>query len=458
MDHHSIPGFCERCGQRYEFARPAPGERDLGLDRIQATFRYCPSCQLYVGRTCCWNPDAVACIVDAPPFALSTSLLPGIMPEGSSHEVVVRRGIAELAASLDAIEKIHRRMGLLPQTDKEREIARSVWDDAWWAVGCLIARAETSRDAAAKALRRVAAGADAPTTEDQTDQLTRLVATYDRARAMIEARLVAVGKSLAPRHRRKRFIVPRARLERATIGIGALAAVGVLAFGAAALLQLGYVNPYAPDGAALASHPEGAVLGRAGGPEPSGSAPSTPAPHAPTAVIVWMDFDELRIGPLAGSSDEVGKVVGGPEVVAYPSPFDRSIRVVGKGSHRFCMPTPNLEEARVSFEMSIYSETRVISGGLKLSVAPPGAGPTAARVPLKLVDGLALQAWHRLRVEWTPRQPVAITLGDAPLGPTPTTTLPPAHDTRAVAGAVCVTVSGMAPDAVVLLDKLRVEQ
>jgi hypothetical protein len=36
--------------------------------------------------------------------------------------------------------------------------------------------------------------------------------------------------------------------------------------------------------------------------------------------------------------------------------------------------------------------------------------------------------------------------------------LPPAGDPQAVAGSVCVGVSDMAPDAVLLLDNLRVEQ
>jgi hypothetical protein len=39
-----------------------------------------------------------------------------------------------------------------------------------------------------------------------------------------------------------------------------------------------------------------------------------------------------------------------------------------------------------------------------------------------------------------------------------TVNLPPAHDARAVAGSICVAVSGMAPDAVLLLNTLRVEQ
>jgi hypothetical protein len=117
-----------------------------------------------------------------------------------------------------------------------------------------------------------------------------------------------------------------------------------------------------------------------------------------------------------------------------------------------------LDDGRVSFEVDLYAETSNDSGRLKLSVAPRGSGPTAANVPLHLLDGLKLEVWHRLRAVWTPQQPVAVALSDAPLEPIPTVSLPPAGDHLAVAGEVCVGVSEMAPDAVLLLDNLQVEQ
>jgi hypothetical protein len=458
LGHRSIPGFCERCGQRFELTPPAPGERDLGLDRIQASFRYCAGCKLYVGRTCCWNPDAVACIVDAPPFALVTSPQSGGQLEGSQNEFIARRALAELTASLVAIEHVDDRVAYAPQTEEDRENGGRAWEDAWWGLGWLIARVETSRDAAAKALRRVAGQADESTTEGLTGQLTSLVDRYVRARAMIEARLVAAGRSLARRNRRWPLVVLNRRVEPAMIGVGSLAVVGVLAFGSAALLQLGYLDPFAVNADAVASQPDEAVLGGAGGPRQSSSATSTAGPREPEAVIAQLDFDELRIGELAGASEEITEVVGGPQVVAFPSPFDRSIRVVGDGSHRFCMPVSDLVDGRVSFQVALYAENSTDSGQLSLSAAPSGSGSTAASVPLRLLDGLTLRAWHRLRAVWTPRQPITVAIGDAPLGSVQTVNLPPAQDAHAIAGAVCIAVSGMAPNAVLLLDNLRVEQ
>jgi hypothetical protein len=458
LGHRSIPGFCERCGRRFELTQPAPGERDLGLDRIQASFRYCAGCKLYVGRACCWNPDAVACIVDAPPFALMTYPQPGGQRDGSQNEFIARRALAELTASLIAIERVDDSVTHAAHTEADRENGARSWEDAWWGLGWLIARVETSRDAAAKALRGVAGKAGESTTAGLTSQLASLDNRYSGARAMIEARLVAAGRSLARRDRRGPLMALNRRVEPAMIGVGALVVVGVLAFGSAALLQLGYLDPFAVNADAVASQPDQAVLGGAGGPRQSSSATSTAAPREPRALIARANFDELRIGELAGASEEITAVVGGPQVVAFPSPFDRSIRVAGEGSHRFCMPVPDLVDGGIALQLNLYRETSTESGRLTLSGAPSGSGSTAATIPLRLLDGLTLQAWHRLRAVWTPGQPITVAIGDAPPGSMQTVNLPTAHDARAVTGAICVAVSGMTPDSVLLLDTLRVEQ
>jgi hypothetical protein len=242
------------------------------------------------------------------------------------------------------------------------------------------------------------------------------------------------------------------------IGLGTLAVVGMLAFGSAALLQLGYLNPFSVNADPVASQPDEAVLGGAGGPGQSSSAKSPAGPPEPEAVIARLSFDELRVGELAGASEEITAVVGGPQVVAFPSPFDRSIRVEGDGSHRFCMPVPDLVDGRVSLQVDLYEEASTSSGRLSLSVAAPGSGSTAAGVPLRLLDGLKLQAWHRLRAVWTPRQTIILAIVDAERGSIQTVNLPAARDARAVVGAVCISVSGMGRDAVLLLDNLRVEQ
>lgn len=441
MGQRSIPGFCERCGQRFELAQPARGERDLGLDRIKASFRYCVGCGLYVGRTCCWNPDAVACIADAPPFALTTTHPPGATPDSSSNEAEVRRGLEELAASLEALEQFEEPARPVPKSDTDREIGRQAWDAAWWAVGWLIARVETSRDAAAKALWRT------PTQPD--GRLAALEERYGRARSLVEGRLRAAGETM---------LQAPLRQASSAVTVGALTAVVLLTFSTAAMLQLGYLNPFAVNRSAAASQPEGAVLGGAASPTPSIAAASTPTTVARQAVIALLDFDELRIGQLAGPSDEIGSVTGAAEVVAFPSPFDRSIRVHGDGPHRFCMPTAELDDGALSFDMDLYTKAASASGRLRLSIAPTGSSATIVSVPLELLGSLRLEAWHRLHAAWTPGQPVAIAIGEAAQGQLHRLTVAPVRDGHADPGAVCVAVSGMANDAELLIDNLRVQQ
>lgn len=457
MGQRSILSFCERCGQRFELQQPAPGERDLGLDVTKTTFRYCTSCQLFVGRACCWNPDAVACIIDAPPSALIAVRLLGTAPDESSNEAAARRGLEESAASIEALEQFEWAAALAPRSDTDREAARRAWDDAWWSIGWLIARVETSRDAAAKAIWRTSAQPGAPSAEDLNGALAALDRRYGRARAVTEARLHVAAESLAPTRRRQWLPAPLRRVAPA-VTVGVLTGVAALTFSMAALLQLGYLNAFTSNASAVASQREGAVLGGGASAVPSSSADSTPAPFAPQAVIARFDFDELRIGLLAGASDEIDSVTGAAEVVAFPSPFDRSIRVLGNGSHRFCVPSAELDEGGISFEMDLYAKAAFTAGRLRLSFAPTSTGATVVSVPLQRLRSLRPEAWHHLRALSMPRQPVAISIGETAQGQPHRLTVPLVHDARAVPGTVCIAVSGMAQDAELLIDNLQVQQ
>ena len=363
----------------------------------------------------------------------------------------------ELAASLDALEHFRGSARPQPQFGTDRELGRQAWDDSWWAIGWLIARVETSRDAAAKALWLTAAQPDAPSMDLPNGDLASLAERYNRARAVMEARLRAAAELLAPPQRRRRFPALLRRVPPA-LAVGALAALVVLTFSTAALLQLGYLNAFTSNASAVASQREGAVLGGAASAVPSSSPVSTPAPFAPQAVIASLDFDELRIGLLAGASDEIGSVTGAAEVVAFPSPFDRSIRIPGDGSHRFCVPFAELNDGGISLEMDLYAETALAAGRLRLSTAPTSTRATVVTVPLELLSSLRPESWHRLRAVWLPRQPVAISIGEAAQGQFHNLTLPLSHDARAIPGTVCVAVSGMAMDAELLIDNLRVQQ
>lgn len=444
----------------------------MGLDRIKAAFRYCVGCGLFVGRACCWNSDALACVIDTR-LELTTALVVGATPDSSANDSNARRRLSEMAASLEALEHLHDLAGLAPNADNDYASSRQAWDEAWWNTGWLIVRAETSRDAAAKALFRSSVPPGSPAVPNLDSQLRSLEEHYERARAVIEARLATAGDSLVPQHSwRVSFPVPSLRLRWPApimfprgvptgVGAGALGVIAALVFGAAVLSQLGYLNPFANRNI-VAGDPEGAVLGGGGGPVQSTAPPSsptaTPVPFEPQAVVARLDFDEVRIGPLGGTTAGISSVVGHAEVVPFPSSFDRSIRAGGIGPHRFCMPVSTLDDGGIAFAMDVYAEDPIDSGRLVLSMAPPAAATTAASVPLELLDDLPLEAWHHLSAVWTPSQPVAIAMGDVADGNMRTLTLPTTGDAPAVAGAVCIEVSGMHADAVLLLDNLEVKQ
>jgi hypothetical protein len=415
------------------------------LDGIKAHFRFCAGCQLFVGRACCWNPDAVACVVDAPLLAPTAALRASLFPY-KPDDAEAQRSLSELARSIETLEQPNLVAGPLARTESDLKVRRAQWDDTWWAIGWLVARVETNRDAAAKAIWRIPASESALSNGDLSDQLASLDERYVRVRARIEAAMLAAGESSQDGR--------RMRVDRTRVAVGAFAAVAVVLV---AVIQPWNLSVFT-NGSATASRPEGAVLGGAAGPSQSNGGAPTPLPDTPQAVIATVDFDELRIGQLAGATQEIGSVKGGAEVIPFPSPFDRSIRVVGDGSHTFCVPVAKLRDGAIAVAMDVYFETPIASGRLTLSVTPPGFDPKAVRVPLRQLRGLKAEAWHRLRAIWTPGRPVAIAIGDPSAGPLETMDPLPADVGHSEAGSVCVAVSDMANDAVLLLDNLQVQR
>jgi hypothetical protein len=468
VGQRSIPGFCERCGQRFEIEQPEPGERELGLDRIKTAFRHCSTCRQYVGRTCCWNPDAVACAVCAPSNALSTTVEAESVPAATWTLDRARESLAELAASVEAVEHVGSFLGPEPGPENG-ELERRAWDDAWWATGWLIARAETSRDAAAKALWHVAAEPDTAASDELTGELVALLEEYRGVRSVMEERLATAAGRITGRPAPVPMVERARRLRPALVGAGAIAAVVVLALGAAALTGAGLPGPGSSGGVA-ATDGNGGILGGAGGPGGSRAPAATPVAVVtpeptplptqppPPAVLASVSFDELRIGMLEGATDRIGPVTGRPEVVAFPTPFDRSVRLAGSQPQRFCVPLEPLDADAISVAVDLYSDESLRSGRLELSMSPSGADPSTANVPLELLGGMAAGEWHLLVVAWAPGEQANVAIGDPAREEVRTLSLPLAANPVGADGAVCVTTAGMASGAELLLDNLRVEQ
>ncbi|HET6745465.1 MAG TPA: hypothetical protein VFH90_06400 [Candidatus Limnocylindria bacterium] len=437
MNEGPIPVSCERCGRRVELQPPAPGDRDLGLDRIKAAFRYCSGCQLFIGRTCCWQPEAIACTVDAPRFAVSVDRLPAQGPNHSARDATARSALEGMAASLEELERIEVPVGDPRGSDTDRGLAKRAWVDAWGEIASLVARIETSRDAAAKSLWRPLISPEGPRAEGLDSELQGLEDRYRRTRVAAEARLRAAAEPLA-RSRRRRTHAPRWRAGSSLV-LGALASVAVLSFSTASLLQLGIIDPFADGRSASATQPEEAVLG-----------------GAPSGLIAALDIDTLRLGRL-DESESIASVAGDIQVVEAPSPFDRGIRFGGDGSHTFCAHSTASDDGTIRFDADLLTQSALVAARLKLTVAPAEAAATIVSVPLRPLGNLQSGAWHRLHAAWEPRQPAAVTFSGTS-GQVRRLTVPLARDDRAVPGTVCIAVSGMGTHAQLLIANLRVRR
>ena len=443
--------FCENCGRRSVLPSPIPGDPVLGLDRVQSAFRFCPTCSLAVGLEC-WNSESGICIVCAPRDEATPSRR--IPPAEKGTLRAARRSLGQLA---DAVLAVQRFEDSLASRWKRGATAHASWQDAWWEAGLLILQTEGCGRAAGEALL-LASNPDAVRQTDLRGSLKAFVAEYQRliedyrvARDAIENRLMAAGRSLRadgkqpsrPLHTRRSAIAALVTL--------ALAASIVLG-GVAVLIGV----PRWPFGVSLGTSPQfaGGVQGASGGP----GAPSSQRPVTPT-LVAQLDFNVLRIGRLEGASKYIGEVTGDAQVVSFPSPFDRSVRLSGAGPDGFCTAADKLGTGWISIGFDVYREGPPLRGSLELIAAPAHAKPTAARIPLRLLDRVTPEQWYRVHVTWGPGSAPAIDVIEEGRGPVVSQRLlgsPPTSPPSSE--GVCLAAFGMAAGDEVLLDNLRVEQ
>jgi hypothetical protein len=451
----TLSNYCERCGQRIDVHGARPGKVDLGLDRVGSVFRYCSNCQLFVGRACCWNPDVLAC---------THCVLPGSETSVTSASAVkarkeiALRGLADLRKSVDDLEEIA--LVLDAHTADGIALPSRQWDDAWEAAGWLITRADTTHDAVAKALAPPSGRARARF-EKFDAELGDLWEAHLAARTSVEQRLKVAGQPRGPAASRKAtrwLLSSRGWLRgwrRVPLLPSLLGAVLVVAGGLAAAVGAREMGLLGGQG-----NPEqtGATGGGAGVPEAS-AAGSDGASEPPTrSVYASLDFDLLRIGKLQGASDAITEVVGVAEVVPFPSPFDRSIRMMGSGAHRFCVSVPGLESRHVSVAVDLYAGSFPF-GSVVLGAMPVDGPATTTGIPSELTARLLPGRWYNIDARWQPGMPVTIEIRQVEGGLLLSGEVPAsiqAPDARQ--GALCLSASGMASDGELLLDNLRVEQ
>jgi DNA-binding CsgD family transcriptional regulator len=308
------------------------------------------------------------------------------------------------------------------------------------------------RRAAADRARELGLGGMSATVDESRTDARKLDA-YREARAAIEARLVAAGRPLRDAERRPPQPLGGPRLAVATAVFVAVLTVTTAVAGVA-ILGGALGRPVGASQSAV--EPTGGVLGTGAGP----SIPaSSPAASRPLALAAMLDFNILRIGTLEGASTAIEAVTGAAEVVPFPSPFDRSVRLTGSGLDGFCLADAQLGSGRVSVAMDLYVKAAVAAGSLELILTPRTGNVTAASIPLNLLGRLPPEDWYHLRATWGPGTAVAIDVSDEEQGRLLSETLPTVTVTQGRGRrGLCLAATGMGSDAQLLLDNVRVEQ
>jgi hypothetical protein len=438
----TLSNYCERCGQRIDVHGARPGKVDRGLDRVGSAFRYCSTCQLFVGRACCWNSDVLAC-TDCGPLGSDKSVIsPSTI---TARKEMALRGLADLSKSVDDLQQIARVLDA--RTADGIALPSRVWDDAWEAAGWLIARADTTHDALARALAAPPTGRARARFEQFHAELGDLWKAFLAARASVEQRLTVARQP------------PRATVSMKATGCLLSSRGWLRGWRGAPLLPslFGAVLVVAGGLAALGGAPEMGILGGQGSPEQSGATDAASEP--PTlSVHASLDFDLLRVGELQGAHDAITEVVGIAEVVPFPSPFDRSVRMFGSGAHRFCVTVPGLEARSVSVAVDLYAGSFPF-GSFVLGAIPVDGPATAIGIPSELTARLLPGRWYHLGARWQPGMPVTIEIREVEGGELLSGEVPPSIQAPdAPDEGLCLSASGMASDGELMLDNLRVEQ
>lgn len=225
--------------------------------------------------------------------------------------------------------------------------------------------------------------------------------------------------------------------------VGALAVTGVVV--AAAWLR---ADPDRASNAALDQ-------GRATVTPAASTAPGAVATASTALLRPSVTFDLHPIGPLEPAEISVTRIIGRPEVVSIPSPFDRSMRLAGASSG-ICVAAPAARaDSSIAFDVLLSGATG--DGRLAIGVAAtttvPARGFSVDLARLELAPG----AWYRLLLTSdgsaailtvTHRGGEALLemelAGDEPLASTSTSDS-------------CLHVSLRGSDASVLVDNLRVQ-
>lgn len=209
--------------------------------------------------------------------------------------------------------------------------------------------------------------------------------------------------------------------------------------------------PAAADGDARATPSMSSLAAHASpGQSPSGTS-------IPSSNIVTVDLHP--IGSLDPEELPITRIIGSPEVAAFPTPFDRSLRLRGEAAGLCIGPASSSSADPSSIAFDIHLGEAGAGGRLVFALpATDGGQASGLALDLATLEQLDREAWYRLTVtaEGTAGKLEVTRVGnagpvlEADLAGDATIDATPADD-------ACVSASLSAPEATLFVDNLSVE-
>ncbi len=188
-------------------------------------------------------------------------------------------------------------------------------------------------------------------------------------------------------------------------GIAVLMIVGVAVFGG---WLAGVIGPLAGDSAIVANRgrdlPD-SVRGsfsatatpRAASSTPASVPQSTAAGEVAIPILVTVDLH--RVGPLDAGDLPITRIIGTPEVVPFPTSFDRSLRLTGATAGVCIALPPSPTEGASSMAFDFHLGDAGLDGRLVVTIGPSGdAEAIGLALDLDRLRTLAPDAWYRVVV------------------------------------------------------------
>ena len=240
---------------------------------------------------------------------------------------------------------------------------------------------------------------------------------------------------------------------RAGIVLAAVVVLCVVALTGA--LLAGTIGPLARDSDGISVARNGASAK----PSRIESIAASPSIGAGVSLSTLIAVDVHRIGPLDLEEVPITRVTGAPEVVAFPTPFDRSIRLSGTASG-FCTEATPPSEGAASAAFDVHLGSVGSGGSLTISLSPvAGRPPTGLRIDLALLGELDDEAWYRLTLIARDDPPSRVEIVDLGTGgPVLELELESDRTVPTSSREVCVQSSLDDPQAALFIDNLRIDR